>query len=140
MPEYPRGDVAWSSSAPVSVASLFRSDHTTAGTDLAWLREQLARFTYRPGWTMTIEEPFLPGAIAYQIKIAYPVVDSRDQRRTIEVGGRFVVPPMIAEERDEKLFAHWLASTLLDCEWHESREWLRRDGDIYDDPHSEQRP
>ncbi len=37
--------------------------------------------------------------------------------------------------RDEELFARQLASAILTVEHHESQEWLRRDGVIFDDPH-----
>ncbi len=40
---------------------------------------------------------------------------------------------------DADAFARWLTSALFDIELHESREWLRRDGAIYDDPHEQPR-
>lgn len=40
--------------------------------------------------------------------------------------------------RDSEAFATWLQRALFQIEEHESREWLRRDGAIYDDPHAKQ--
>lgn len=103
---------------------------------LTWLREQLARYTYRPGWSLTIE----PGAGMFdgaRIIVDYQTADSRDPSRTIPIRGSFVVPLALADMRDADLFARWLLDVLFEAERHESREWLRRDGRIYDDPHDE---
>ena len=68
-------------------------------------------------------------------RIRYVAPDSRGTGRETVVQGRVPVPPYLADTRDEDAFARWLQHTLLDLERHESQEWLRRDGEIYDDPH-----
>ena len=104
-------------------------------TSLPWLRQQLDRYTYRPGWSLTIQPsaPFVGDL--FHLTVVYPAADSRDPTRTDRLRFNTTVPPYIAEQRDEDLFAKWLQSALFDVERHESQEWLRRDGQIYDDPH-----
>jgi hypothetical protein len=119
-------------------------DHRAAMNDsLPWLRQQLDRYTYRPGWTMTLvpgnagflgAEPLGSGWFGRLI-VEFQAVDSRDPTRTVPVRSTNSIPPYIEEQRDEDLFARWLQSVLFEAERHESQEWLRRDGQIYDDPH-----
>jgi len=100
-----------------------------------WLREQLARFSYRPGWRLSIE----PGISLYTsgtLLVRYRAPDSNHPERTIPITFRTALPPADVFGGREEFFAEWLQSTLYDLERHESRrEWLRRDGEIYDDPH-----
>jgi hypothetical protein len=106
-------------------------------SDFTWLREQLARFTYRPGWTMQIQlqQGLMLLGPEYLVRINFRVADTYAPGRDIPLVAVFHISPHIAAERDEELFARWLQGVLLDVERHESREWLRRDGTIYDDPH-----
>lgn len=104
-------------------------------TDLEWLRAQLARFSYRPGWSLTI----VPGATYFEdgrIVVDYGAADSRDPSRTVPVRISFAVPLGLIGLRDEEVFARWLQGVLFEAERHESREWLRRDGVLFDDPHA----
>jgi len=110
-------------------------------TDLDWLRQQLARYTYRPGWTMEIERGLPLGmsiVFDHRICVAYCAPDSRNPDRDMPVQGKFSVPCYVTDQRDEKAFAEWLQRTLFEVERHESREWLRRDGQIHDDPHADE--
>jgi hypothetical protein len=106
---------------------------------LTWLRDQLSRYTYRPGWTLEIGPE--PGPVssmssAGRLVISFRETDSRDPSRTTRVRSTNVIPIPVAEMFDEAIFADWLQRTLFVVEMHESREWLRRDGQIYDDPHA----
>jgi hypothetical protein len=69
--------------------------------------------------------------------VDYPAVDAYDTRKTIQQKFRHMVPPYTFEDHDPEHFAAWLQHTLFEIEEHESREFLRRDGAIYDDPHSD---
>jgi hypothetical protein len=108
-----------------------------AVTDLHWLRTQLDRYTYKPGWTWTIDSdpPRRLAPVDYGIRIKFTTPDSRGTGHEIPVMAKFRVPFYLAQERDEGMFADWLARCILEMERHEQREWLRRDGVIYDNPH-----
>lgn len=98
-----------------------------------WLMEQLRRYTYRPSWELSImpgDGRFVPDGL----RVRYSAIDARDPTRTIPIVATFTIHLGVA---DPDWFARWLADTLMDVERHESREWLRRDGLIYDDPHDE---
>jgi hypothetical protein len=99
----------------------------------AWLAVELARYTYKPGWSLQVEQS---GTIQC-IVVRYTALDSRAAqfaRRDIALTVRLYVPPFI-EHGDE--FAMWLLMALTSIEEHEAREWLRRDGEIYADPHGQ---
>lgn len=113
---------------------------TTSG-DRQWLRDQLARYTYRPGWTLTLAtEPMgVYGQYDPYLLVEWVDRDSRNPDRIIRLKYTTVIPAIIAVQRHDHIFAEWLAQALIQVETHESREWLRRDGQIYNDPHA-QRP
>lgn len=101
---------------------------------------------------------YLPGETV-RLSITAQLADSRGRTRPtglMEYSEDWAMPQMVKEpvvipiamtvvvpvhfehlppaERSD-YFAPWLGSVLQDFEIHESREWLRRDGAIYDDPH-----
>jgi len=103
--------------------------------EAVWLAEQLKRYTYRPGWSMRILLPIPPTHPLFnspRLEVRYEALDSRNPGRTIPLVNTTMIPHMYGDA-DE--FAKWLAHALLEIEWHESREWLRQDGAIFDDPH-----
>lgn len=105
---------------------------TQATTEqLAWLRNQIARYTYRPGWTLelTTDEGH-PVLI-----VRYPAIDSRDPSQERMFRAHRPVNKWI--DSDPALFAEWLKAALLDVERHEFDEWFRRDGQLVDDPHAD---
>jgi hypothetical protein len=106
--------------------------------DLGWYRAQLARFTYKPLWSFTI----VPGAAwagapwwepIPEIRVEMLTEDTYNPGRVIRVLGSR--PLYDIGGCDETAFAMTLASLIAEMEVHEAREWLRRDGEIYDDPH-----
>lgn len=105
-----------------------------AVVDVERLRAELARFSYRPGWELTINASgdLTYGAIAV-LTIRYEPEDSRHPGCTVPVAARRTVPASVLDH--EAAFALWLQSALFDVELHESREWLRRDGVLVEDPH-----
>lgn len=99
--------------------------------DHEWLRGQLARFTYRPGWRMRIRGWPLDPAL----EVSHVARDADNPEAFTQQSPRVMVPAEVAACRDEAMFAAWLASVLESLEVHESHEWLRRDGVRVTDPH-----
>lgn len=106
-------------------------------SDGSWVQQQLARYTYRPGWTMRIDQGNLGDKYSVVLTISFTTTDTYDHTRQIAVRSAHLVPPFVGDRRDEQAFARWLQTCLFDAEMHESREWLRRDGQIYDNPHKD---
>ena len=129
---------------------------------IQWVEREMARWSYKPGFTFEVvrperrvSAPFEPGWYGEMpsLRITAMLPDSRKEtavypyvmelddlgeprprleRRLIPISQTIAVP-YYAETTED--FARWLASVLRDFEHHESREWLCRDGEIYDDPH-----
>lgn len=101
---------------------------------LAWLRSELSRFTYRPGWRLSIE----PEASGFVLLVSARVPDVYHPGREVRLGLKGPVAEYLDPKlpRAEEEFGRWLAHELLEMERHESREWLRRDGVPFDDPHA----
>lgn len=130
---------------------------------LTWLEQELARWTYKPGFTFELMSPERRSAAPFEpdwygdmpsLRITARLPDSRRetaadppvmeigpdgevrirrQRQLIPISQAVAVPPYVETSED---FARWFASVLLDFERHEQREWLHRDGAIFDDPHA----
>lgn len=111
-------------------------NNTTIDIDqLAWMRDQLARYTYRPGWRLTIAADTLIGEPFLRVK--YQAPDSRDPDRIGQFEARRPLGFYIQRRLDPDAFARDIQRALFDIERHESREWLRRDGVLFDDPHAD---
>lgn len=110
----------------------------------SWVEAQLERCTYRPGWTIELDDVMgawqFPWPQQITIRIRYRAEDARytgpGERPMVTVGWVQAVPVFILLGRDEDAFALWLLSTLISMERHETREWFRRDGEVFDDPHA----
>lgn len=105
-----------------------------------WVYTQVKRFAYRPDYFLFVEPPKTPLPGSYDLEqVAISVhgwaEDARHPGRDCVIRSLRVVPPFIVESQDEDHFAHWLQHVFFEMENHESREWLRMDGKIYDDPH-----
>jgi hypothetical protein len=102
---------------------------------------EVVRYTYRPGWTLRIiltratgyAVPHGPDWYEASLQVDAEVDDARNPGRRFRLCAQFPVPYFVAH--DIAGFRHWLARTLQDLEIHESREWLRYDGELVDDPH-----
>jgi hypothetical protein len=97
-----------------------------------WLREQLARYSYKPGYTLTLEDDpyYLTGQ---RLVVRYTSPDSNPPHTHIPI--KVTIPiPAVANLPD--VFALWLQDALFALERHESQEWLRQDGQRYSDPHA----
>lgn len=106
--------------------------------DLAWLRAQLERHTYRPDWRIEIHGSGIPDSVYgdHRLVVKAMVQDTYQPDRRILIKSQNIVPLHLAEMRDEQEFTRWLQQALFDIEMHESREWLRRDGKLFDNPHA----
>lgn len=105
---------------------------------IEWMRSELARFTYKPGWsfrlTGDVQSIYDTRAGIYTLIITMNVEDSRNPGRMIDVSSTSTITAY--SRMDSTQFARILATNIRDLEIHESREWLRRDGEIWDDPHA----
>lgn len=98
---------------------------------VAWIQEQLKRFTYKPGWRFSVRQMLFAGPI---LTITFPCEDTYNPGSMIHVAKNVLMSSI--PHGDEEEFAKWLAHEFQDVEIHESREWLKRDGKIFDDPHA----
>lgn len=97
-----------------------------------WLTKQLARYTYKPGYTMTIVREL--GSAPFLL-VEFVTTDSRQTDKQGRIKFRRMVPYYLGGVGMERQFGDWLQHQLVDLEVHELREWLRLDGEIRDDPH-----
>lgn len=92
------------------------------------LREELCRFSYRPGWEFDLLSDRYEGPVLW---ILADVVDSYNQEKTTQLRIRSLIPPMVSRDA----FGEWLLWRLLQVESHECREFLRYDSQPLRDPH-----
>lgn len=98
--------------------------------DFTWYEQQLARFTYKRGWTFRIEQGW-----GYPVIVAImEVEDTYHPGVMVKVSGPS--RPLLNIDRREEVFAHVVQQLVRDMEIHEADEWLKRDGEIYDNPHT----
>lgn len=97
------------------------------------LSAELAQYTYRPGWTLTLWcDDF--GRVLFYVVATVP--DAYSPEKTTELRITAWVPPMQTPGQ----FAVWLAWRLREIEFHEAMEFFRRDGKPVFDPHAEPDP
>jgi hypothetical protein len=94
------------------------------------LQAELSRYTYRPGWALTVEPDPYEGN---RLWIVADVADAYHPDATVQLRIDTFVPPMPNAEA----FGRWLLWRLLRVESHECREWLRYDGLPLADPHQQ---
>lgn len=95
--------------------------------------DQLNRCDYKPGWSWRLDN--LDGGHLYLI-VEYPTTNTYSPNEPVSVRGKIEIPPYEVQYWSEERFMHWLAQRMVDLEIHESREWLRRDGALWDNPHA----
>lgn len=104
------------------------------------LRKELARYTYRANWALSIEPN---GAGSLELVVRMTAIDSRNPGRGIVVSSGQPVPPILcgrqwdAGHSWQHEFERWLRRALDKVERHEAQEWFRRDGELVDDPHAQ---
>lgn len=104
--------------------------------DELWVRTQLARFAYKPGWTFDVFGGFTSWHMGGgHVQVIFEADDTRRPGQRTKVAGTVSFNRLAVEHRDADLFARAFLEHLIDIERHEAREWFRRDGEIYDDPH-----
>jgi hypothetical protein len=97
------------------------------------VRAEVARVSYRPGWSLTVEErgfedPWLR-------VLALDVGDAANPGQSIDLGVDSPIPPMA----DVDALHRWLVWRLGRIESHESREFYRVGGFPLFDPHRGER-
>lgn len=106
--------------------------------DLYWAEDQLKRLTYKPGWTMEMYAPHgtfgEPGVL-----IEFFTEDTYNPGKQIRINSRERIPTEVVTKKNEGLFIRYVQDALLRVERHESQEWLKRDGIIFDNPHKERK-
>ena len=95
---------------------------------LEQLQGEVARFSYRPGWELSVFPDVWEGAV---LRVVAKVPDAYhpDNLTPLQINSR--IPPI----PDVVYFGHYLLWRLLLIESHECREWLRRDGVMLFNPH-----
>src|SRR5215216_4643626 len=96
------------------------------------MRKVLANVTYRDGWTFTLEERD-EGPV---VRILAPVDDSRNEGGTVLGIDAWPSPN---DRLQNVAFLRFLAWRLHRVEHHESREYLRYKGELWNDPHQTER-
>ena len=109
---------------------LFYQSDPLAHVD-AWVDQQLCRFRYKPGWRC-VAESSSQGTL---LRTIMETEDTYNPGRTVKITGVQQIPYYVVEARDPDQFAQWLLHVLISLEEHEAREWFRRDGEIFDNPH-----
>lgn len=119
---------------------------------MSWLQDEVAKMSYKPGWTLEVVEPlsyldaleryarggFL-GSFGSVLVVRFEARDSVHPERTtpIAIGAQDVIPAYFAEMRDAEAFRDWVHSILHDkIERHETDEWFRYNGELVNDPHA----
>lgn len=106
--------------------------------EIMWAKEQLARFTYKPGWQFEI----VPIEDQLMLCLKFAATDAYNPDKATVVEGKFPLMCMLDWERHmsqglaEEFFAKDLERAIWKVERHEAQEWLRRDGTIYNNPHN----
>lgn len=134
--DYPGVLDSWSINSPPPPESLYRPDPLRPCGN-SWLDRQLHRFRYKPQFHCAVAEMDTWAAArgTYNLRIWFRTEDTYNPGRTVKIAGIHAIPPFILHRQDEDEFARWLLNTLVGLEEHEAREWFRRDGEIFDNPH-----
>ena len=102
--------------------------------NLAQLRAELARFTYKPNVQLRIDGTGEGWAV---LRIIVNTKNTYRPTEGIEVIHSTPLPSIIANPDH---FADFLRHCIKAFETHEADEWLRRDGDMLFDPHADREP
>ena len=94
------------------------------------IQEQLARISYKPGWSFRAYDGRWEGQ---HLVITTEVEDSYRPGETTTLDVHSMLPPMA----DADALHAWLAWRLQRIETHEMREFLKLDGKVLFDPHAE---
>jgi hypothetical protein len=111
-------------------------DFGPSAEEIMWAKEQLARYTYKPGWNFSIKAD-----MGIMLKVSFTALNTYDPGKEITIEGEFPLMCMLDWERHrsqglaEDFFAKDMERIIWRVERHEAQEWLRRDGTIYNNPH-----
>lgn len=98
-------------------------------SELEWMGDELSRYRYKPTWRLELHGA---GDTAVLV-VRYNAPDSRNPGGLIRPEGRRALKPTT----DPRVFADDVLAQLDDIERHETREWLRYNGELVFDPHAD---
>lgn len=117
--------------------------------------ERLARINYKRGYSLSAEIRYDQVYVIFKAHVE----DSRAKRyeprprapyeydfgieptrgqavKMVDIQMALSLPYHVSESNEERLFFTWIRDSLYLLERHESLEWLRVDGELYEDPHA----
>jgi hypothetical protein len=97
------------------------------------IRFLLGNVTHKPGWEFEIHESEFEGPF---IRILIAVEDSYNPGETVTLGINTFMPPI----PDKDYLLTWLRWRIDRIESHETREFLKCNGEVVWDPHAEGEP
>lgn len=101
---------------------------------LGWVGDLLTHFSYKPGWTFEARPvAFALGHYDVCVRFEFVTPNSYRPEELIRIASNERVPSYVIGKPEK--FAHWFQHALFSVERHESREWFRVDGEVFDDPH-----
>ncbi len=104
--------------------------NTQRGPDADLLADVVARVTYKPGWTIRLQDierdrEHLAGGAGLTLIVDLAKQDSTDPANTVGLTHFFAVPPA---EYDRETWERWVLDCLLLMEQHEACEFFKVDG------------
>lgn len=96
------------------------------------LSREIAEFTYRPGWRLSVYEDAHLGPM---LRIVASVPDGYHPEQVTDLGISSRIPP--CARLGPRRFGEWLLWRLEETEIHECREFLRYRGELVSDPHKD---
>lgn len=97
------------------------------------LNELLRRISYKPEFTVIVQPPLNIYLNQPSIRFTYNVMDSRGTGKVVPLTSIKTVDEYYLDNED--WFFGFIQQTIREMELHESDEWFRVDGKLYDDPH-----
>ena len=100
------------------------------------IQQKLDRIMYKPGWEFSAE---YDGITSVTIVIRVEVQNTYNPMESVWLSSRDTIYPELYTSfmDNDKEFADYMFRRIKEMEIHESREWFRLDGEIYDNPHNE---
>jgi len=98
------------------------------------LRAELKRLSYKPNVRM---ELLALAGLSDMLLLGVTRIEPESRNPDgplCKIGFHYTLPPASMMNRDN--FAREVMYALFEMERHEAREWFKRDGEIFDDPHA----
>lgn len=104
--------------------------------------ELLARIQYKPGYSVKAEIRYDQVFVIFNAHVidsrqyVPPVTYSGHALKMVDITMPVSVPYYVLDSGEERTLFTWIRDMLFQLERHESLEWLRVDGNLYEDPHA----